>query len=42
MKKSNQNHGYPISNGLKNFAHIFCHTCKTHGYGLLFYNLLNV
>jgi hypothetical protein len=23
-----------------NFAHTFCHTCKTHGYGLLFYNVL--
>jgi hypothetical protein len=40
MKKSNQNCGWLISNGLLNFAHIFCHTCKTHGYGLLFYNVL--
>jgi hypothetical protein len=40
MKKSNQNHGYPISNGLLNFAHTFCHTCKTHGYGFLSYNVL--
>jgi hypothetical protein len=28
MKKSNQNHGQPISNGLLNFAHSFWHTCK--------------
>jgi len=29
-----------LSNELLNFAHTFCHTCKTHGYGLLFYNAL--
>jgi hypothetical protein len=40
MKKSNQNCGLPISNGLLNFAHIFSHTYKTHGYGLLSYNVL--
>jgi hypothetical protein len=41
MKKSNQNRGYPISNGLNsNFAHIFCHTFKIHGYEFLFYNVL--
>jgi len=40
MKKSNQNHGYPISNGLLNFVHTFCHTYKTHRYGLLSYNVL--
>jgi hypothetical protein len=40
MKKSNQNIGWVISNGLLNFAHIFCHTCKTHGYGLLSCNVL--
>jgi hypothetical protein len=39
MKKSNQNHGQPISNELLNFAHTFYHTCKTHGYGLLSYNV---
>jgi hypothetical protein len=22
------------------FAHNFCHACNTHGYGLLFYNVL--
>ncbi len=36
MKKSIQNHGQPISNGILNFAHIFCQTCKfmdsTYGY----------
>ncbi len=40
MKKSNQNCGYPINNGLLNFAHTFCHTCKTYGYGFLYYNVL--
>jgi hypothetical protein len=35
----NQNCGYPISNGLLNFAHTFCHTCKTHWYGLLSYDV---
>jgi hypothetical protein len=40
MTKSNQNCGQSISNGLLNFAHTFCHTCKTHGYGHLFYNVL--
>jgi hypothetical protein len=40
LKKSNQNHGSLISNGLLNFAHIFYHTYKTHGYGILFYNVL--
>jgi hypothetical protein len=40
MKKSNQNCGQPISNGFFYCAHIFCHTCNTHGYGLLFYNVL--
>jgi hypothetical protein len=40
MKKLNQNCGYPISNGLLNFAHAFCHTYKIHGYGLLSYNML--
>jgi hypothetical protein len=40
MNKSNQNHGQPISDELLNFAHIFCHTCKIHGYGLLSYNVL--
>jgi hypothetical protein len=40
MNKSNQNHGQPINNELLNFAHTVCHTCKTHGYGLLFYNVL--
>jgi pimeloyl-CoA synthetase len=39
MKKINQNSGQSISNGLLNFAHIFGHTCKTHGYGLLFYSV---
>ncbi len=39
MKKSNRNCEYAISNGLLNFAHTFCHTCKTHGYGLLSYNV---
>jgi hypothetical protein len=29
-----------INNELLNFSHIFCHTCKTHGYGVLFYNVL--
>jgi len=40
MKNSNQNYGYPISNRLFNFEHIFSHTCKIHGYGLLFHNVL--
>jgi hypothetical protein len=40
MNKSNQNHGQPISNELLNFVHTFCHTGKTHGYGLLSYNVL--
>jgi hypothetical protein len=34
MKKSNQNCEWLTSNRLLNFAHIFCHVCKTHGYGL--------
>jgi hypothetical protein len=42
MKKSNQNHGYPISNGLLNFAHTFCHTCKTHGYGIFILQCVNL
>jgi hypothetical protein len=40
MKRSNQNHGYPISDELLNFSQIFCHTCKIHGYGFLSYNVL--
>jgi hypothetical protein len=39
MKKSNQNGGSAISNGLLNFAYI-CHIYKIHGYGLLSYNVL--
>jgi len=39
-KNLNQNCGYPISNELLNFTHMFCHTYKTHGYELLYYNVL--
>jgi hypothetical protein len=42
MKKLNQNHGYPISNGLLNFAHTFCHTCKTHAYGIFILQCVNL
>ncbi len=40
MQKTHQDHGHSISNGLLNFGDNFCHTCKTHEYGLLSYNVL--
>jgi hypothetical protein len=40
MFKTIEKKNYSISNELLNFAHTFCHTCKIHGYGLLYYNVL--